>query len=1360
MNVRILFRLGFFMVAAACMAAGAPEEERDALKEPVDLTKPHGLRPAEGSRHFNLGPTGMTGFFPDGPLNSRQIEVRTVHEGSPAHGKIKPGDVLLGVNRKPFPAEGGNLLVVMANAIDESETEAKGGRLSLTVWRDKNGAARLNGYSQYTTQERSRKENVVLSETDVRKAYELFPIDAKTFEVTLQLEVMGSYSETSPWDCPKVDKIRERGLKLLAERVRKTPEDYIFHSADFDGRKTWKNLVVLLALLASDNPEYVELVKQVTHKNGSLDVPDGVSPENWISADGRTWFAGYRLVYLGEYYHRTGDMAAIPRMRAMARGVAGNQDAGGTWGHGAAVPNRLLNWEKGRSGGNYGAMNQAGGVCFFGLALARKAGINAPDVDEAIRLSSVFNVTWVDRGACPYGHHHPNQKYDDINGKNGPPGLAFNVLGDVYKAKYFGLTSAGVMSEGYRTGHGNGTFANYWPPLAASFLGRKAVIEWMKNTRPYHTMLRCYDGSFVGAHRGMKGGGINGNLFDPTAMAMFRFCIPFGNLYMTGRGASPDMQATDREVMHLQDRIGTANVPWSQLPSKELISSMDTFSHVMRAHRYIPELVTRVAQGDQDVIPALFLALDDPDGRVRAGSLTALSLLGQDVAEKALPHARKALADPSEDVVIAAVGLIRAARTGPDGALNLDDVLDDLLKASDRPFAEKTNDNANALFYLARLLTMGNHKFATDPFGMGKNPELVRRVLERFLRMDPRESVLDGPRELWNQNAVVNMAGSICYGAGSRPICNRMFSAAATRDSRAILKKYNYNEIVIDSTENAIRLLRFPRFTRLKVTDHSVNGYYESKELRKYPGAAGSVMPYLRRFLEYTPTPELLAIIRQIDNAKDAKPMNSLQYEAMALFFAEVDALKTTEQKVKLCLKVLDPARTTWFRQLAAQKKLVELIGPDATLPHLIPYLAHDHWRLRFQAQDMIRAMKGPEPEKVLVAAANGTDPAVAAAALELLGKRRDTAGLAVGRALLKTHSDDRVLGSAAIAIMGGSKGAAVDEILDAMGMIKPTESGWMAGELLGRFEDALLLGAEARASREAVCASIRKAIPTAPESIRACLYYVIGRMGGTENLALLKSIAMARIGAATKAIADQDVHGDAGVNAAAVANAAGAVSAGTEPNAGVERRSSATGETADRDIQNALDAISWSKDTAATNVLLEILDFCKGTKYADAVVNSSFRRFVNTGKVIGQVPDDVYLGFAERSFTIHQNLGILDWIGVLQTEKSFELLLRMMTNNTSEAIMLKAAQVVVKNAWEQAMDLPLERRQALAALLTGPRDVITAHVAKPVEKTWGDTRGTRGARNRARRNAANEQRRQLNNTLMQLDALIKSLES
>jgi hypothetical protein len=187
----------------------------------------------------------------------------------------------------------------------------------------------------------------------------------------------------------------------------------------------------------------------------------------------------------------------------------------------------------------------------------------------------------------------------------------------------------------------------------------------------------------------------------------------------------------------------------------------------------------------------------------------------------------------------------------------------------------------------------------------------------------------------------------------------------------------------------------------------------------------------------------------------------------------------------------------------------------------------------------------------------------------------------------------------------------------------------------------------------------------------------------------LLKSIAMARIGAATKAIADQDVHGDAGVNAAAVANAAGAVSAGTEPNAGVERRSSATGETADRDIQNALDAISWSKDTAATNVLLEILDFCKGTKYADAVVNSSFRRFVNTGKVIGQVPDDVYLGFAERSFTIHQNLGILDWIGVLQTEKSFELLLRMMTNNTSEAIMLKAAQVVVKNAWEQAMDRP-----------------------------------------------------------------------
>jgi hypothetical protein len=1378
MKVMHVFLIFLLLPAALCFGRG----KKGSAPEPIDLTKPHGIWDFKSGRRFNLGPTGMTGFFATEEYSTRQIQVRYIAKGSPAFGKIRPGDIILGVNGTPLSEVKGSRIVFLGNLIDEAETEVKGGRITFSIWRDDNYLARLV-QTKATLREfdvadyRDVLRSVFKTEADLERyqadkkskymsadvllaTYKDLPIQARNLDVTLKLEVLGSYSETSPWDCPKVARIRERGLKHLADRIRKNPEIYVFRSGHRDGgRKSWNHLFSLLALLATDNPEYIELVKKVTHMDKSLDPPAGVAPEYWVSCDGRTWFSAYRLMYLGEYCLRTGDKEALPKLRSIARAVSRNQSAGGTWGHGQSSPSKVMNWKKGMCSGNYGAMNQAGGVCFFGLTLAQKAGINAPDVDEAVRLCANFNATWVDIGAVPYGFHEPTTKFIDSNGKNGPPGLAFNVLGDAYKAKYFGLTSAAATSEGYRTGHGGSTFGNLWPPLGASYLGKQATVEWMRRVRPYYTMLRRHDGSFTYAGKhGMGEEFTEGGLFDPTAMAVLRYCVPFGRLYMTGRGSTPAMQATDREIMHLKDIIGTADKPWNEIPSRELIARLDNFSPNVREHRYIPELIKRHEAGDATVVPALFEALEHPDNRARAGAMAVIAKLGKELSLKALPQARKSLTDPADVVAIQAVELFKAAYA-PNYPK---DALETLLKVAVIKGREKTCDKGNALFALAKCLICESSNFSRDPYGQGLEPEFVRHVLQRFLSMDPRNDLAGGMLQNWPRDAVVKTAGAVYFAASTRQINGKMFAGGGERGFRALLRKYDYEEVGTTTMETAIRRMRLPRLVETLNRDNQNLGRrnYYPENLAPNPAGAQIILPYFRKYVEAYPVPASLALIQTIERAGRPESARSLRQEAMALFYQDLDARKTKEEKVKFCRWVLVPSQKFWFRQLAAQKALLELIGIEA-IPHLIPYIWHEYWPLADQARDLIRSIKGPEAEKALVEVATGKDPYAAAAALDLLGQRRDPAGATVGRRLLATHPDHRVRGSASTALMGGSKCAAVEEILESMKTMTLIMDGWMGGELLGRYEEALLLGAQDPTAGATVCAAIRKLIPAAPESIRGTLFFVIGRVGGKENLELLKSIATGKtVCARIKGNVVKEIEADDIDNEQIGASLSQGTSAENDDGDGpVDDAEGDHRKMQDLDIRNAIEAISFSRDVAATQMMLHILNHYKETEHADFVMRTVYRRFVNGGNVLGQVPEEVYLDLARRIFEIKKNGVTLEWIGALKTQKSFDLLFQMMKGNAkSETLLLHATTNLEKYANERSRVLSKEERLSLAAFLAGPRDFVAEIVAKPVEKTWGRTDGTKGAGNRQKRDAAMATRNELKGALKKLENLIKNL--
>ncbi|NIP95945.1 MAG: PDZ domain-containing protein, partial [Akkermansiaceae bacterium] len=216
-----------------------------AARTPVpDLTR--GGRPDD--RHdWNLGPTGARGWIWGWNLettDSRQILVTAVAPGSPAEGVLAEGDVILGVDGKPFSRDARKGL---GEAITRAETREAGGKLELLRWRRGN----------------------------------------KTERVTVMLPVLGSYHDESPWNCRKSAKIVEAGCARIASHLK----------GGIDGK------VNALALLASGKQEYAATVRTYVRRLAPPDLKLTMAPSSAMAS----WHWGYTNLLLTEYYLATGD---------------------------------------------------------------------------------------------------------------------------------------------------------------------------------------------------------------------------------------------------------------------------------------------------------------------------------------------------------------------------------------------------------------------------------------------------------------------------------------------------------------------------------------------------------------------------------------------------------------------------------------------------------------------------------------------------------------------------------------------------------------------------------------------------------------------------------------------------------------------------------------------------------------------------------------------------------------------------------------------------------------------------------------------------------------------------------------------
>ncbi len=544
------------------------------LKPTPDLTQNY---KADRELTYNLGPTGLRGWIHTKPANyfesqqghtttaSRQILVTHVGASTPADGVMKVDDVILGVSGKLFTDDARKSIAL---AIQEAEKESSGGILKLTRWRD-----------------------------------------GKTNEVELRLRVMGTYSATAPYNCPKSKLIFADACRVLEKESLK--ED-------------WTGAVSALALMATGNPDYLPRVREFARKLApqalSLELKDGMVVWEW----------GYRNIFLCDYFLLTGDKAVLHAINEYTVSLARGQSLYGTFGHGISrlTPDGQLHG----SIPPYGPVNAAGLVGNLAIVMGKKCGVQHPEIDPAIERASKFFGYFVDKGSIPYGEHMPWNNHEN-NGKNAMAALMFGLQGDrVHETRHFAkMVTASYANREY--GHTGQGFSYLWSALGANTGGPEAAAAFFKEASWHFDLVRRCDGSFTYDGGEQFGPGKtddntyygNSGYYElsPAATYVLTYSLPLKKLFITGKDADPKNWLEKKEV---EEAIasGRFDLDRKTKSTDELMNWLGNWSPVASSWA-AEELGKRPEK--KKLVPELIAMAEGTDARKRQGAAEALGYI-------------------------------------------------------------------------------------------------------------------------------------------------------------------------------------------------------------------------------------------------------------------------------------------------------------------------------------------------------------------------------------------------------------------------------------------------------------------------------------------------------------------------------------------------------------------------------------------------------------------------------------------------------------------------------------------------------------------------------------------------------------
>lgn len=614
---------GCVALAALLLACG----ERLALGgTPPDLTAPGGY--VDTTHTWSLGPTGCRGwmynegnewmFVPEGlSSQSRQILVTHVDPGSPAWGVLQTNDVILGIGSAFFSNDARKSLAL---AIGEAEKEENAGKLKLKVWRH----------------------------------------SVTTDNVTLTLAVMGSYSETAPYNCPKSARILAKACKYM-------------ETQPVDNGSTEGSAAIGLALLATGNTNCLPKVQEYARKAAPQDLKLTI-PVNQMVA----WPWGYNNLFLCEYYLITGDTNVLHAINEYTVTTAKGQSVFGTYGHGMA-------WSKSdRSSTHgyvpvYGALNQAGLVCNLSIVMGKKCGVKNPEVDPAIERGRRFFGHFAGQGTIPYGEGFPEELHED-NGKNATAGLlmALQDQADMSaQARWFAkMCTAGYALREF--GHTGPGFCTLWQSLGANIGGPDAMAAHFKEIRWHLDLLRRWDGSFV---YDAAAGGTPGNEYlgrnSATAFYMLTYAAPLRKLFITGKNPNRAHWLSQKDVQEaIADGRSSLGPDIKRMNAPELVAALESWSPQKR-RMAATELGART--NDAAVVSGVLALADSANVNARMGACQALGAMKD---PRALPVLVRHLNDKDSYVRFLAGQALQVIGKGARPVLN--DMLATIIK-NERP---------------------------------------------------------------------------------------------------------------------------------------------------------------------------------------------------------------------------------------------------------------------------------------------------------------------------------------------------------------------------------------------------------------------------------------------------------------------------------------------------------------------------------------------------------------------------------------------------------------------------------------------------------------------------------------------------
>jgi hypothetical protein len=436
----------------------------------------------------------------------------------------------------------------------------------------------------------------------------------ETTEVVLTIPVLGDYGPTAPFNCPKSRRLLEQGCDLLAERMKEP---------GYDRLDPIPRSLNALALLAGGKDEHLPLVRREARW------ASGFSTDSM-----QTWYYGYCMILIAEYSMATGDQSVLPGLRRLALEASRGQSAVGSWGHGFALPSGRL--------GGYGMMNSPGVPLTIGLALAREAGVNDPELPRAIELSARLLRFYIGKGAIPYGDHHPWIETHEDNGKCGMATVLFDLLGEPKGAEFFSRMSLASHGPERDCGHCGNYFNMLWAMPGVARSGPNAAGAWMTEFGSWSfDFARRWDGAYP--HQGPpenEPDSFDG--WDATGGYLLAYAMPLKKIRLTGkgRGTLPPLDVAqagrlidDGRHWNNRDRIR----PWDKLSTEQLIDRLRNWSPVVR------DRAAMALAGRKDVpVSNLVRMLDDPSLVARYGACRALGALGERAAGGVEPL-RKAL---------------------------------------------------------------------------------------------------------------------------------------------------------------------------------------------------------------------------------------------------------------------------------------------------------------------------------------------------------------------------------------------------------------------------------------------------------------------------------------------------------------------------------------------------------------------------------------------------------------------------------------------------------------------------------------------------------------------------------------------